>query len=90
MSRSESERSFSSTFIGTQPIMLFQDILDIDTYIFNLTEANRTPDRTPVWFKSYSMKDAYGLDNLSPENIHQFVEQMFNDEEKYCLYWRFV
>lgn len=48
------------------------------------------PDRPPVWFKSYSMKDAYGLDDLSPQSMHQLADKMFYDDETYCKYWRFV
>lgn len=67
---------------------LFKDVLDIETYIFNLTEANSHPDIPPRWFRLYSMREAYDLDDLSPHSIHQLVDKMFNDQEMYCKYWR--
>lgn len=67
-----------------------QDVIDIDTFAFNLTDANNYPDRTPSWFKLYSMKDAYDLEDLTPQSIHQLADTMFKDEELYCKYWRYV
>lgn len=44
-----------------------QYVLDHDTWIFNLTEANSAPvDQTPRWFKEYSFRDEYNVSSLSP------------------------
>ncbi|XP_023015457.2 sphingomyelin phosphodiesterase 1 isoform X1 [Leptinotarsa decemlineata] len=65
------------------------DVLDIDTYIFNLAEANANPEMTPRWFKLYSMKEAYGLDHLTPEKFDQLAVKMFRNNTLTELYWRF-
>ncbi|CAG9841105.1 unnamed protein product [Diabrotica balteata] len=64
------------------------DILDIDTYYFNLTEANLYPDRSPAWKKLYSMKEAYDLPDLSPESFDVFADKLFNDTALMNLYYR--
>ncbi|KAJ8919135.1 hypothetical protein NQ315_012120, partial [Exocentrus adspersus] len=65
------------------------DILDIDTYYFNLTEANLHPYRIPDWKKLYSMKDAYGLDNLNPISFNKVATDMFTNDTLFKQYWRF-
>ncbi|XP_012257111.2 sphingomyelin phosphodiesterase-like [Athalia rosae] len=49
---------------------------DADTWIYNLTLANETPDKNPVWFKSYSFKEEYELDDLSPTSMNDLVHRM--------------
>ncbi|KAJ8965915.1 hypothetical protein NQ317_014103 [Molorchus minor] len=66
-----------------------KDVIDIDTYTFNLTDANLNPTKDPKWFKLYTMKDAYGLDKLSPENFNNVATEMFGNKTLFQLYWRF-
>ncbi|CAG9854387.1 unnamed protein product [Phyllotreta striolata] len=63
------------------------DILDIDTYYFNMTEANLHPDRTPAWAKLYSMKEAYNLPDLSPASFDVFADKLLVDRNLQDLYW---
>ncbi|KAL1490758.1 hypothetical protein ABEB36_013403 [Hypothenemus hampei] len=65
------------------------DILDIETYYFNLTEANKYPNRTPRWQLLYSMKEAYNFDRLSPENFDLLAQRLTEDTNLFNEYWRF-
>ncbi|CAH1175864.1 unnamed protein product [Phaedon cochleariae] len=65
------------------------EVIDVETYIFNLTEANQHSNLTPNWLKMYSMQEAYGLNKLSPQNFDQLVDDIFEDENLADLYWRF-
>ncbi|XP_015119788.1 sphingomyelin phosphodiesterase isoform X2 [Diachasma alloeum] len=47
-----------------------------DTWFYNLTEANLTPNQRPRWHKMYSFKEEYGLDNLSKESLHSLITDM--------------
>ncbi|XP_043271532.1 sphingomyelin phosphodiesterase-like [Venturia canescens] len=49
------------------------EIIDIDTWIFNLTAANETPESRPEWYKSYSFKEEYNLEDLSVESLHKWI-----------------
>lgn len=51
----------------------FQEVLDHDTWIFNLTEANQSPDSPLKWFKEYSFKELYELEDLSPDALNDMV-----------------
>ncbi|CAG9841107.1 unnamed protein product [Diabrotica balteata] len=65
------------------------DILDIDTYYFNLTEANLHPDTSPAWQKLYSMKKAYDLPDLSPKSFDVLADKLFNDTDLANLYFEY-
>lgn len=78
-----------------------QRIVDHDTWIFNLTEANSHPDDSPKWFKEYSFKDAFDLPDLRPKTIGEMLQRWKGDtdqlkkvksEHRYeCLvFWKFV
>lgn len=50
-------------------------VLNHDTLILNLTEANRLPrDQNPQWEHLYSAKSAYNLTDLTPSSWAALVE----------------
>lgn len=49
---------------------------DAENWMYNLTEANFTPEKRPKWYKSYSFKDQYGLTDLSKESLRDFVKEL--------------
>ncbi|XP_023936215.2 sphingomyelin phosphodiesterase 1-like [Bicyclus anynana] len=53
----------------------------ITNYIYNLTEANLTPDKSPRWFKLYDMKDSFQLHDLSATSMNQLVYSMVTDRK---------
>ncbi|CAK1546018.1 unnamed protein product [Leptosia nina] len=58
--------------------------LSITNYVYNLTEANLTPNRRPHWFKLYDIKNTYGISDLSPAAMNDLVYSMVTDK-KYLL-----
>lgn len=58
------------------------EIVDLETYIFNLTEANLTPHQPPKWFKEYSLREAFGLTDLSPATIGKLVNSTFKHDRR--------
>lgn len=66
------------------------DILDSETWIYNLTEANLKGNATPKWFKLYSFKEAYGVESLSPTSLDRLVQNMATNRsllEQYSRYF---
>lgn len=53
------------------------EVIDFDTYIFNLTAANLTPDQPPKWFKEYSFRDAFNITDLSPYTLSHLANETF-------------
>lgn len=65
------------------------EILDVDTYIFNLTEANLHSDRSPAWFHLYSFKKDYNLSNLSPKSVSDLAHSIENDSDRFQQYYKY-
>lgn len=62
--------------------------------MYNLTEANENFLKRPNWFKSYSFKEAYNLEDLSKDSLNQLVNKMIKNSSilqtyhKYVTYWK--
>lgn len=56
------------------------EILDHETWIFNLTDANLPPKLTPKWFKEYSFRDAYNVVDLSPATLSNLVSNVWRND----------
>ncbi|XP_055522496.1 sphingomyelin phosphodiesterase 1-like [Wyeomyia smithii] len=67
-------------------------VTDFESYIFNLTDANRFPDRRPEWYKVYSFADAFGMHNLSPAEVDTVVKRFGTPAGRSELrkYWEFT
>lgn len=59
----------------------------MDSWIYNLTEANLNPDRNPVWFKQYTFAEKFGLSDLSPATMNDFVFRMARDQNTLKDVW---
>lgn len=61
------------------------EIVDHETYIFNLTEANLAPGQPPRWFKEYSLREflgAFGIIDLSPASLSKLVTNTFQHDRR--------
>lgn len=45
-------------------------------YVYNLTEANLTPNRRPHWFQLYDLKNNFGLSDLSANSMDDLTHRM--------------
>ncbi|CAH0605808.1 unnamed protein product [Chrysodeixis includens] len=52
-------------------------------YVYNLTEANLTPNRPPHWFQLYDMKNTFGLTDLSAKSMDNLVHKMVTTNKEY-------
>ncbi|CAG9134653.1 unnamed protein product [Plutella xylostella] len=50
-------------------------------YIYNLTEANLTPNRPPHWFQLYDMKQAFNLPDLTAKSLDNLVHRMVTNQK---------
>ena len=66
---------------------ILQVVLDHETYIANLTEANESGN-SPKWIKEYSAKDAYGLDQLLPADWDALMDQLAVDDDLFAKFWQ--
>ncbi|XP_077155095.1 sphingomyelin phosphodiesterase isoform X1 [Ranitomeya variabilis] len=62
-------------------------VLDHETYILNLTEANRKPSVTPQWTLLYSALNTYNLKSSYPSDWDQLVQRFFQDDLLFQTFW---
>lgn len=68
-------------------------VLDHETYILNLTEANHgpgapwTPDPNPKWTLLYRAKDTYGLPSLFPSDMDTLLQTFYKDDAVFQKFW---
>ncbi|XP_004590037.2 sphingomyelin phosphodiesterase [Ochotona princeps] len=61
-------------------------VLDHETYILNLTQANE-PGAKPHWKHLYSARETYGLPNALPAAWHNLVYRMRGDTRLFQTFW---
>ncbi|NXG13071.1 ASM phosphodiesterase, partial [Grallaria varia] len=63
-------------------------VLDHETFILNLTEANVAPPGTaPRWQRLYSAREAYGLPTAFPADWDRLVRRLQDDERLFQQFW---
>lgn len=65
-------------------------VLDHETYIMNLTEANASPEAEPVWKAEYSAKSAYGMASLQPQEWDRILRKMEDNDVLFDRFYRSV
>lgn len=68
---------------------LLQQVTDHETWIYNLTAANEKPSKEPVWYKEYSFKNEYDVQNLSPIALDGLLSEFATDLKKLQTYWQY-
>lgn len=61
-------------------------VLDHETYILNLTQAN-APGGSPSWKRLYRARETYGLPDAMPASWHNLVYRMKADEQLFQTFW---
>ncbi|XP_036379011.1 sphingomyelin phosphodiesterase [Megalops cyprinoides] len=65
-------------------------VLDHETYILNLTEANNGSlghDPSPNWTLLYQATEAYGLRSLFPEDWDRLIRTLVSDDRVFQRFW---
>lgn len=67
-------------------------VLDHETYILNLTEANRpavltNPVKEPKWTLLYRATEAYGLPATFPSDYHSLLRAFINNDRVFQKFW---
>ncbi|XP_018375510.1 PREDICTED: sphingomyelin phosphodiesterase 1-like [Trachymyrmex cornetzi] len=64
------------------------EVKDFENWIYNLTLANINSDQRPLWYKSYSFKEEYGLSDLTYNSLQTWLFKLVNDENLLNRYYR--
>lgn len=63
------------------------NLVDHETYYFNLTEANRSK-KGPKWVHEYRAQKAFNLTSLSPDGWHELVHRFETDDDLFQNYYK--
>lgn len=61
----------------------------MESYIFSLSEANRTPAQSPRWFRQFAFREAFGVSDLSPAGLDRLAFDMSRNRNLLRRYWEF-
>ncbi|XP_037543311.1 sphingomyelin phosphodiesterase [Nematolebias whitei] len=70
-------------------------VLDHETYILNLTEANHSPglpgfpEKNPKWTLLYRATEAYGISSLVPSDCNELLQTFINNDRLFQKFWYF-
>jgi len=56
--------------------------------MYNLTLANANANERPLWYKSYSFKEEYGISNLTHDSLDAWVKNLASNESLLNSYYR--
>lgn len=62
-------------------------VLDHETHILNLTEANADGATAPQWKTLYSAREAFGLNNSFPADWDNLLQSFLRDEALFQKFW---
>lgn len=65
-----------------------QQVTDHETWIYNLTEANRNRDQDPFWFREYTFTEAYEIEDLSAATLDNMLTSFATNHDLLKLYWQ--
>lgn len=75
-------------FYITKFCELFQGVLDHETWVMNLREANHYD--YPIWYKLYTARAAYAMASLLPMEWDRLLEKLPNDQPLFDLYYKYL
>ena len=64
-----------------------QTVLDHETWVMNLKEANLYG--YPIWYKLYSARDAYQLPSLMPQDWNNLITKFAENDESFDTYYKY-
>lgn len=71
----------------TITFFLLQNVLDYESWIYNLTKANLHVDIGPQWFKLYSFKQQFNLQNLSLSSLDDLMHRFATNTSLLHKFW---
>lgn len=64
-------------------------VLEHETFILNLTKANASPRKQPVWERLYGTREAFGMDTAFPAAWDNLLQRLLNDDGLFQKFWYF-
>ena len=77
-------------YYNYEVIFSIQRVIDIDTYIFNLTEANeKGASISPKYFKLYNHNQDLEMKGVFPKDFDELANRMATNDTIYDKFFRY-
>lgn len=63
-------------------------IMDHETWTFDLRKANMNPTEKPTWFSQYSGSVDYGIPDVTPQSLGLFINNMATNETLFNKFYK--
>jgi hypothetical protein len=60
------------TFTGN----FLQNVINSESWIYRLAEANKNPSANPNWFQFYSFKDVFGVESMNTTEMEKLTHKL--------------
>ena len=67
-----------------------QEVIDVDTFVFNLTAANAAETDRPVYYKLYNHRENLKMENLYPADFDDLAKRLVQDQDLYADFKRYL
>ncbi|KAF5308347.1 hypothetical protein FQR65_LT18220 [Abscondita terminalis] len=64
------------------------EVLDHETWTFDLDKANSEINKNPEWYLSYSARNAYNLTSLRPTEWNKLIQKMKKDDSIFQIFYK--
>lgn len=63
-------------------------VLDHETWIMDLQEANRHAVESPRWYRLYTAREAFRMHSLTPQDWDHLIQRMTYDDNLFQTYYK--
>ena len=77
-------------FINNNYYDIFYDnqaVVNHETWVMNLEDARKGNTTPPVWYKSYSAKEAYNMTALRPDDWNKLISDLTTNSKMFTIYY---
>lgn len=64
-------------------------VVDHETWIMDLQEANRHNVDSPRWYRLYTAREAFRMPSLTPQDWDHLVHRMTYDDNLFQTYYKY-
>lgn len=64
-------------------------IIDMETFVMDMTKANREEVEAPSYYKLYEARKDLGMENLFPEDYDKLARRLVADDALYAKFFRY-
>jgi hypothetical protein len=65
-----------------------QNVINSESWIYHLAEANKNPTVNPTWYQFYSFKDVLGVESMNATEMEKLTHKLAKHQDLLADYAR--